>query len=190
MISYLKGTVIFKDSDYIILETNGIGYKVFMPDVVIMQLREGQADMEVFCSLQIRKEETIELYGFPSPESLKLFGAFKGVSGIGPKAAMLLASLGKPDVIKRAIDQRNTEYFRGVKGLGEKKIQKLILELTGKLGDFGEKKTASSGDEVVDSLVALGFTKIEAKEALSRLPSEVTDPEQKVKAALKLLARQ
>lgn len=186
MISYLRGTIIFKDSDYIILETNGIGYKVFVSEMMFMQVRIGQEDVEVFCSLQIRKEDTLELYGLPSFETLRLFEMFRDVSGIGPKAAMLLSSLGKPDDIKRAIDQRNTEFFRGVKGLGEKKVQKLILELTGKLGNFsGEKRT--SGDEVVDSLAALGFTKIEAKDALSRLPSNITDPEEKIKAALKLL---
>jgi len=186
MISYLKGKVILKDSDYIILETNGIGYKVFVPEMMIVQLRGEQSDVEVFCSLQIRKEDTIELYGLPSPELLKLFEMFRDVSGIGPKAAMLLTSLGKPEDIKRAIDQRNTQFFRGVKGMGEKKVQKLILELTGKLGTFTAEKRPS-GDEVVDSLAALGFSKIEAKDALAKIPAEVTDSEERIKAALKIL---
>ena len=142
----------------------------------------------MFCSLQIRKEETIELYGLPSFETLKLFEVFRDVSGIGPKAAMLLSSLGKPEDIRKAVDQRNIAFFRGVKGIGEKKVQKLILELTGKLGSF-ESGKRGSGDEVVDSLVSLGFTKSEAKDALSRLPSDITESEQKIKAALKLLGR-
>jgi len=159
---------------------------VFVPQVLYTQCKEGQQDFEIFCSLQIRKEETIELYGATSFEGLKLFEAFRDVSGIGPKAAMILASLGKPEEIRRAIDQRNTSYFSGIKGIGEKKVQKLILDLTGKLGSF-EIGKKSLGDEVLDSLVNLGFSKSDAKEALSRLPSEITDPEQKIKETLKLL---
>jgi len=187
MISYLKGRVLLKDSDYIILETNGVGYRVHVPEVLYMQLREGQEQVEVFCFLQIRKEETMELYGLPSFEALKLFEAFRDVSGIGPKAAMLLSSLGKPEAIRKAIDERNIAFFSGVKGIGEKKVQKLILELTGKIGSLDNNGKRSSGDEVVDSLVSLGFSKTEAKDALSRLPSDITDPEQKIKSALKLL---
>ena len=189
MISYLKGKVIFKDSDYIILEVNDVGYKIFVPEIVFAQLRGGQENVEVFCSLQLRKEETIELYGLPSFEVLKLFEVFRDVSGIGPKAAMLLSSLGKPEQIKKAIDDRNITFFRGVKGIGEKKVQKLILELTGKLGSFDSGNKRSSGDETIDTLVSLGFSKAEARDALSRLPAEVTESEQKIKEALKLLGQ-
>jgi len=185
MIAYLKGRVLLKDDNYIILETNGVGYKIFVPQALYMQLREGQEQAEVFCALQVRKEETMELYGMHSFEALKLFEVFRDVSGIGPKAAMLLTSLGKPEDIRKAIDQRNTAFFR-IKGIGEKKIQKIILELTGKLGSF-EGSRRSSGDEVLDSLVSLGFSRGDAKDAISRLPAEVTDPEEKIKEALKLL---
>lgn len=186
MIAYLKGKIVEKDSDYIILETGGVGYKVFVPETLYMQLKQGQEQVEVFCALQLRKDETIELYGLPSFEALKLFEVFRSVSGIGPKAAMLLTALGKPQDITRAIEQRNTAFFR-IKGVGEKKIQKLILELTGKLGSFGAKR--SSGDEVVDSLVNLGFSRAQAHDALSQVPADVTDPEQKIKEALKIIRR-
>lgn len=187
MISYIKGKVILKDAGSVIVDVQGVGYKVFVPEALYMQLREGQENVELFCALQVRKEETIELYGVPSFEALKLFEVFRDVSGIGPKAAMLLTSLGKPENIKKAIDQRNTAFFR-IKGIGEKKIQKIILELTGKLGSF-EGTKRSSGDEVVDSLVSLGFSKADAKDALSRLPEEITTPEEKIKEALKLLGK-
>ncbi len=185
MISYLKGKILLKDSDYIILETNGVGYKVFVPEGLYRELKQGQ-EVEMFCALQVRKEETMELYGLPSFEALKLFALFRSISGIGPKAAMILASLGKPEDIKKAIDQRNTSFFR-IKGIGEKKIQKLIVELTGKFDWFENKRPAR--DEVVDSLVSLGFSRAEARDALSRIPVEITDPEQKIKEALKIVRR-
>jgi len=189
MISYLKGKILLKDSDYIILETGGVGYKVFVPEALYVQAKEGQEGFEVFCSLHLRKDETLELYGAPSFEALKLFEVFCDVSGIGPKAALLLSSLGKPEQIKKAIDQRNITFFKGVKGIGEKKIQKLILELTGKLGNLDNGGKRSSGDEVVDSLVALGFSRQKAKEALSHIPQEISSLEEKVKEALKIVKR-
>jgi holliday junction DNA helicase RuvA len=187
MISYLKGNILWKDSDYIILQTNGVGYKVFVPENVYAQCKEGQEHFEIFCSLQVRKEETIELYGVASFEALKLFEVFRDVSGIGPKAAMVLASLGKPEDIKRAVDEQNTSYFSGIKGIGHKKVQKIILDLTGKLGGF-EGAKRQKGNGLVDSLISLGFSKAESQEALEQVPEGVDD-EQKVTEALKFLGR-
>src|SRR3989344_2763464 len=99
MIAYLKGKVFLRDSEYIILETGGVGYKVFVPQNLISQFEVGQ-EAEVFCALQLRKDETLELYGVTSSEALKLFQVFRDVSGIGPKAAMTLASLGKPEDVR------------------------------------------------------------------------------------------
>jgi len=187
MISHIRGKVLCKGSEYIILETNGVGYKVFLPEALRAQFTEGQEQAEIFCALQVRKDETLELYGLPSFEALKLFEVFRDVSGIGPKAAMVLASLGKPEDIRKAIASRNTGFFRGIKGIGEKKIQKVIVELTGKLGVFEEPR--SSGDEAVDSLVSLGFSRAEARNALSRVAPEITDLQAKIKEALKFLGR-
>lgn len=185
MISYLKGKILLKDSDYIILETGGVGYKVFVPEGLQARLEQNQ-EAELFCALQMRQEETMELYGLPSFEALKLFELFRSISGIGPKAAMILASLGKPEDIKKAIDQRNTAFFR-IKGIGDKKIQKLMVELTGKFDWFESKP--SSRDETVDSLVNLGFSRAEARAALSRVPAEITDSQQRIKEALKIIRR-
>ena len=186
MISYLKGNVFVKDSDYIILETGGVGYKVFVPQALSARFAEGQ-EAELFCALQLRKDETLELYGVASLEALKLFEVFRDVSGIGPKAAMTLSSLGKPEDVRKAIASGNTAFFQGIKGIGEKKIKKLIVELSGKLGTFESPR--ASGDEAVDSLVSLGFSKADARDALSRVPEEITDSEQKIKEALKLLGQ-
>jgi len=188
MISYLKGKILLKDSDYIILEVNSVGYKVFVSESMLAQVTEERGDFEVFCFLKIRKDDTIELYGLPTFEALKLFEMFCDVSGIGPKAGLLLSSLGSPEEIRKAIESRSTEFFSGVKGIGYKKVQKIILELTGKLEDFDSQKV-SARDDVVDSLVGLGFSRIEARDAVSRLPSDVIQPEDRIKEALKLLGR-
>ena len=186
MISYLKGAILYKTLDYIILLTNGIGYKVSLPENLNKQLREGQDGVEVHCSLMIRNEETLELYGFASPESLGMFTMLNTVSGIGPKAALAICSLGNPEDIKKAIMERNTNFFRGIKGLGEKKIQTILLSLTGRVGEF-DKNRGGSGDEALDALVALGFPRGQVKEVLDRIDSSISDSEKRIKEALKLL---
>ena len=155
---------------------------------MLARVEEGEENVEVFCFLHIRKDETIELYGVPSFAALKLFKAFRDVSGIGPKAAMLLSSLGTPEEIRKAIEQRNLTFFKGLKGIGEKKIQKVIVELTGKLENVETTRSAKL-DDALESLVALGFSKSDAKETLSRISPEVTQTEQRVKEALRLLGR-
>ena len=124
MISYLKGTIIAKGSDYIISEAGGVGYKIFVGERRIASFAQGQA-AELYCSLYIRKDETLELYGVDSQESLELFETLKGVSGIGPKASLAICSLGTRTRLQEAISKGDASYFSRVHGLGPKKIQKI-----------------------------------------------------------------
>ena len=185
MISYIKGMVITRGPDYIITDTGGIGYKVFLAANLINTFSVGK-EAELYCHLHIRQDETLELYGVESPEMLELFETLKGISGIGPKAALRLSSLGTREQMRDAIEKGNASFFAGVHGIGQKKIQKVILELTGKL------KTLRQGDEeedvdAIDALVALGFSRQNAKEALSKIPQNIETSEEKIKQALKLL---
>ena len=185
MISYIKGQVVARGSDYIITDTGGVGYKIFLAANLINSFPVGSTT-ELYCSLHIRQDETLELYGVGSPEMLELFETLKGISGIGPKAALRLSSLGTREQMRDAIEKGNASFFAGVHGIGQKKIQKVILELTGKL------KTLRQGDEeedvdAIDALVALGFSRQKAKEALSKIPQNIETSEEKIKQALKLL---
>lgn len=187
MISYLKGTIIAKGSDYIISEAGGVGYKIFVGERRIASFTQGQA-AELYCYLYLRKDETLELYGVDSLESLELFETLKGISGIGPKASLAISSLGTRDKLAAAISRGDAAYFSSVRGLGQKKIQKIILELTGKLQKLGKEKNTEH-QEVADALVALGFSRLRANEALAQLPAEAASfsLEERVKKALKLM---
>lgn len=184
MISYLKGKVLAKTPEFIILGVGDLGYKVFLPKTMLSQIFEGK-DIQLFCYLHFRRDETAELYGMPSFEQLQLFELIKSIPGIGPKAALSLSSLGGLQAIKKAIEREDESFFKGIPGVGKKKIQKLILELTGKLKTPEKQKK----DDALDALLSLGFSHKEAKEALQKIPREIEDTEARVKEALKFIQK-
>ncbi|MBI2578056.1 MAG: Holliday junction branch migration protein RuvA [Candidatus Wildermuthbacteria bacterium] len=183
MISYLQGKVIFKGKDWLVVNVQGVGYKVFASEPTIEKTSVGQA-IELFCFLNVG-EGVLDLYGFLSQEALSLFETLNDVQGIGPKAALALSSLGTIEHFKKAIEARDERFFSGIKGIGQKKMQKIMLELTGKLGDPLARRGGAK-DEAVEALVGLGFQKRDAENALSRVSSDIT-AEERIKEALKLL---
>ena len=187
MISYIKGTVIARGPDYIITDTGGIGYKIFLAQNRIGFFSVGK-EAEVWCYLHIRQDETLELYGLESPEMLELFETLKGISGIGPKAALRLSSLGTKEQMREAIERGDASFFSGVHGIGQKKVQKVILELTGKLKTLHQSSEVQEDADAIDALVALGFSRQKAKEALSKIPQGLALKE-KVKESLKIAKR-
>src|SRR3989344_3161929 len=187
MISYLKGTVLAKNPDSIILQVDSLGYKLFLAKKNLDQLKEGD-NAEFFCSLQIKRDETLELFGVESAQTLQVFDLVRGISGIGPRAAMNIASLGTPDQLKKALEEGDETFFQGIHGLGPKKIKKILLELTGKF-KTAEPKEEPKDKELVDAMVALGFPRTKAKDALSRVGSEIVNQQQRLREALKLVRR-
>lgn len=187
MISYIKGKVIARGSEYVITDTGGVGYKVFIAKNRINSFPLGK-EVELYCYLHLRKDETLELYGVDSPETLELFATLKSISGVGPKASLAISSLGTREQLRDAIEKGDTSFFAGVYGIGKKKIQKVILELTGKLKTL-KQGNEEEDDDAVDALLALGFSRQKAKEVLSRIPPEITNTEQRIKEALKFLGR-
>jgi Holliday junction DNA helicase RuvA len=188
MISYVKGTVIARGPDYIITDTGGVGYKIFLAANLQNSFPVGK-EAELWCHLHIRQDETLELYGLESPEMLELFETLKGISGIGPKAALRLSSLGTKEQLREAIEKGDASFFAGVHGIGQKKIQKVILELTGKLKTLKRGGEKEEDDDAVDALIALGFSRQKAKEALAKIPQGLDSLKEKVKEALKVAKR-
>lgn len=186
MISYIKGTILAMTSDYIILDLGNIGYKVFIAEEMQKKFSIGD-EVSLFCHLHMRKDETMELYGVPSFEHLRLFGLFKNISGVGPKAALLLSSLGNLKEFQKAVEMQDEAFFGRVKGIGKKKVQKIIFELTGKIKDLDKMKLSGEDEEVLSVLVSLGFSKQKAKDALSQVSKDIQKTEDKVKEALRIM---
>lgn len=188
MISYLSGAIITRTDAFIILDVNGVGYKVFVSGRTLEKIPENGQDVKLFCHLHIR-ENTMDLYGFLSHEELDLFEMIGDISGVGPKASLQIASIGSLHDFKKAIAAQDERFFAGIHGIGRKKIQKIILELTGKIEKLeGGKKGESDEDrEVMDALINLGFPRQRAREALSQIPKSAKTTEEKVRAALKIV---
>lgn len=185
MIAYLSGKIILKKEKFIILEVNNVGYKIFLNNQNLLTLPEIGESIKLF-TFQNVKEEVLDLYGFFTYDELEFFETLMDIRGVGPKSALDISALGSLDKIKDRILKQDEKIFEGIPGIGSKKAMTIILELTGKINTkIGQKK--GSADEAEGALVQLGFSKQQAKDALSRISSK--DPEERVKQALKILGR-
>ena len=189
MIAYLNGRIILKKDKFIILEVNGIGYKVFLNRQTLLTLPEIGEPIKLF-TYQNVKEEALDLYGFLNYEGLEFFEALMDIRGVGPKSALDISALGSLDKIKDRILKQDEKIFEGIPGIGSKKAMTIILELTGKIKMLGSASArGASADEAENALTQLGFSKQQAKDALSHISNSVKNPEERIKQALKYLGK-
>ena len=188
MIAKLTGKPEILDSESLILDVNGVGYKVF----VIKKLLASPTALLPF-SLYIYthvRDDALDLYGFTSKDELQLFKLIISVSGIGPKTAIHIMDKGV-QAITQAVNQADVDFFTTVPRLGRKNSQKLIIELKSKLGSLKELDlTGETGDtkDVINALTSLGFSRSEAREALNQVSDQPTI-EAKISQAIKLLGK-
>ncbi len=188
MIAYLEGKVILKKEKFIILNVNGVGYKVFLSQKNLAEMNEKEEKIKLFCFLNIR-ETLQDLYGFFTFEELDFFNALNDIPSIGPKAALEVASLGPLEKIREAIEKGDEKTLEGISIIGKKKAQMIILELSRKIKKVLPKKTVKEPeDEALEALVNLGFPQQKAKSALSKIVKE-KNPTERIKEALKILGR-
>ena len=133
----------------------------------------------------------MELYGFLHYAELEFFELLIGISGIGPRSALGVLALAPVDTLKRAIAAGDTSYLTKVSGIGRKTAEKIVLELKEKLG-FGKMSLGGTEDlqhdaDVLEALVALGYTATQARDALGKLKPTIQGREARLKEALKLL---
>ncbi|MDX9779090.1 MAG: Holliday junction branch migration protein RuvA [Patescibacteria group bacterium] len=193
MIAYLKGQVLAKNNNYLILGVNDVGYKLFATEAFLASLKV-TAVQEFYISHQVR-EEASDLYAFKDLEELDMFELLLSVSGVGPKSALAVIALASPADIKEAVARDDASLLIKVSGIGKKTAERVVLELKGKI----MKKLASQvsvfkdlpstfSDEL-EALMSLGYALVEAREALQSLDSNLTDSGERVKAALKKLSK-
>jgi Holliday junction DNA helicase RuvA len=187
MIGYLTGSIIHKDSSFVILETGGVGYKVY----TIGNTIETLADKVSFWIHTAIRENSHDLYGFLSREELSVFELLITVSGIGPKTALGVLNVAPIETLRHAVASENIAHLVKISGIGKRIAEKIVLELRGKLGaaqDATEEDLRDEGD-VIEALGALGFSQKQARDALKDMPKEITGTSEKVKHALKLLSK-
>lgn len=184
MIGSLRGEIIEISTSWILLEVGGVGYRVQIPLSLLSLLKQGQEQF-VYIHEQLR-EDTHELYGFLSSQDLALFTKLLSVSGVGPKVAMTLLSMGSADTVQRAVMSGDLESLTSLPGVGKKTAQKIILELKGQLVE--EEQVPSVDRDVADALQGMGYSSVQVRDALRQISSDVTDPSERIRAALRILA--
>lgn len=184
MIAYLKGKILEKGLTYIILENNGIGYKVFvLPEVLAKTVGEETA----LFTYQKIAEDGQALFGLPDFETLQFFEMLITVNGVGPKVALAILSSARVDSVKDAIARQDAGIFTRISGVGTKTAEKIIVELKNKVGALPGQGNGSPS-EVFDALLSLGYNQREVREAVQKVDSSLTQ-EQQLKEALKILGR-
>ena len=190
MIAFLRGTVLSKGKDHIVLETSGgVGYEIKMPLLSLSKFLTG-AQVGIHTYLKV-SDSALDLYGFLTTEEKDFFELLMTVSGVGPKSAMNVLSLGNIGNIESAIARGDITYLIAVQGLGKKTAERMVLELKNKVASLGKDDTGSSvGEsevlsEVIDGLMALGYTKEEAKLRVKGIDPNGLTTAQALKIALK-----
>lgn len=192
MIGWLNGRVAEKVGRYLIVDVNGVGYRVgVLAGTLSNAVLEGKIKLYIHPHI---KEDAFDLYGFESRSELYLFELLLSVSGVGPKTALSILSSGKIDEISAAITQGDFAFFTGTPGVGTKGAQRIIVDLRSKIGALGDLdlSLAEAGErkDIIEALRIFGFTEKECREALKNLPKDKNlNLEEKVKLALKSLGR-
>ncbi|MDP4094834.1 MAG: Holliday junction branch migration protein RuvA [Bacillota bacterium] len=200
MFSYIKGELAQKHGDYVVIDNNGIGYKIFVPITTVESIGSVGEKTILHTYFHVR-EDAMSLYGFKTQEELGMFELLITVSGVGPKAALSLVSSISASKFGLAVITDDAKTLTKAQGIGNKMAQRIILELKDKikkeqLSDMGGKldisetpRENSRVSEAISALMVLGYTPLEASRAVSSVYSEELDLETIIKSALKGLVR-
>ena len=197
MISYIKGTLERRGENDIIVETGGIGYRIFVSPATLAKLPQTGETVQIFTYFSV-KEDGMSLYGFAAREEQEMFEKLLLVSGVGPKGALGFLSVLKPSEIVMAILSDDVKTLSKAPGIGRKTAQRVILDLKDKFktedavssfeGAAGIAESIGGGDakfEAIDAMTALGYSRSEAAQAVNAVAAEGMTTEDILKAALK-----
>ena len=196
MYAYIKGSLEVKTRGYIVIDVNGIGYKIFMSETAIAELGEIGQVVKVHTYLKV-KEDEMSLYGFNTNEELRMFELLLSVSGLGAKSAINILSNITPSSFALAVITNDVAKIKALPGIGPKGAQRIILELKDKLNkqqdiEEVEKQVEKVIDtqkynEAISALQVLGYSKKEIEKALQGINEELT-VEEIIKLGLKNLS--
>ena len=190
MIGRLTGTLAEKNPPQLLVDVDGVGYEVDVPMSTFFNL-PGLGERVVLLTHFVVREDAQVLYGFLTHEERATFRQLVKISGVGPRTALSILSGLSVNELAQAVSLQESGRLVKVPGIGKKTAERLLLELKGKLGDAIAAPAAVQGDaqgDILQALVALGYSDREAAAALKALPAGVGVSEG-IKLALKALAR-
>ena len=199
MFAYIKGSLEMKSSGYIVIDINGLGYKVFMSQNNIDTIGELHDIIKVFTYVKVR-EDDISIFGFKTQEELKMFELLISVSGVGAKSALVMLSCIEPSDFAIAVISNDVKVLTKVPGIGNKSAQRIILELKDKLkAEQLEEKLKDSSkrlkdnseniNEAISGLMVLGYSKKDIEKAFEHLDIDNLSIEDLIKKGLILLSQ-
>ena len=195
MIRLVRGVVVARSKDALIVDigggVGGLGFKVMTPEPTTARFHDG-ATVLLHTYLQVR-EDALTLFGFETEDELQIFEMLITVSGVGPKMALNLLSTLSPDAFRLALANQEPALLARTPGVGKRTAEKIVLELKDKV------KAPASGlealahlttvdGEVIDALVALGYSVVEAQRAVQNLPKDAVTVEERLRQALSKFA--
>ena len=204
MISYIRGELCDIEEQKAIVDVNGVGYGIYMPQQALSLLPPMGQQVKIHTYLNIR-EDAMQLFGFLTKEDLNVLRLLIGVNGIGPKAGLNILSCLSPDELRFAVLSGDAKAISATPGIGKKTAEKLILELKDKLNiedmlehaaHGGDSEDLASGTdtasntmqaEAVQALTALGYGSAESLRAVKKSSPECSSVEDILKEALKFL---
>ncbi len=199
MFAYIKGNLEVKTKGYIVIDVNGIGYKIFMSSAAIAKLGEIGETVKVHTYLKV-KEDEMSLYGFNTNEELRMFELLLSVSGIGAKSAISILSNIEPSSFALAVITNDVNKIKSLPGIGPKGAQRIILELKDKIkteeaisdeGGLDIKAVTIDNEKITEAISALqvlGYSKKEIEKSLEKVDSNLSI-EELIKYGLKNLSK-
>ncbi len=182
MFDYLKGNIVKQFANYIVLDVNGVGYKIYTPNPYAFKEFN---NIKVYVYTHIREDENT-LYGFSTEDERDLFLRLIDVKGLGPKMGIAILASCSINGLVDAIDRENILYLKKIPKVGEKLARQIILDLKGKLTSVEEIKDNSN--ELVLALEALGYKSSDIKAVVAKVDNTL-NIEMQIKEALKLLLK-
>ncbi len=193
MISYIRGILVGKREDSVVVECGQIGYEIGVPLSVIHQLPSVGSEIKMYTELYVR-EDILRLYGFMSEDDIHIFQKLIRVSGIGPKGALGILSTLTPDDLRMAVLTSDVKRISQAKGIGKKTAEKLIIELKDKLEPIDleqgvQEMNNNFIEEALLGLTGLGYSEAEALRSIKKV-KQYTSTSEIIQQALTVLAKE
>lgn len=195
MFDFIIGDIVSIEEEYVVIQNNGIGYRVFASTNTMMNLQVGKRDQMLYTEFHVR-EDGVFLYGFVTKEEVDMFNSLLSVSKIGAKTALAVLSVLSPNKIKVAIINKDLDTLCQAPGIGKKTAERMVFELKDKIDmsidveDLGQiEVTPKSYDEALAGLMSLGYSRYEVDKAIRKLDLNNLEVEEIIREGLKNLSK-
>lgn len=196
MFEFIIGDIVNIKEDYIVLQNNQIGYKIFTSTNSIMNLEIGMKDAMIYTYLNVR-DDGVFLYGFTTEEEMEMYKLLLLVSRVGPKVALGILSVFTPNQIKIAILSRDIETLCNAPGIGKKTAERILLELKDRVNkdeilnvEDTNLSISNNYHEAINGLMSLGYRRIEIEKVLRTIDTNNMDVEEIIRQVLRKLSKQ